>query len=79
MLFIPEHLLYLKQTASHGKDPPGHLDDLTGVRQERQPAEGKSQQHSRSNSHQQEKPTGQRSTDRHGHHWQQEVRTHNTK
>lgn len=56
-LFIQEHLLYLKQTASHGKDPPDHLQGLTGVRQEGQPAEGKSHQDSWSNSHQQEKPT----------------------
>lgn len=50
-------LQYLKQTASHGKDPPDHLQGLTGVRQEGQPAEGKSHQHSCTNSHQQEKPT----------------------
>lgn len=66
MVFISEHLLYLEQTAGHGKDPPDHLDDLTQVRQERQPAEGKSHQHSQSDSHEQEKPTGRRSTDRHG-------------
>lgn len=63
--FFSEHLLYLEQPAGHGKDPPDHLDDLTQVRQERQPAEGKSHQHSRSDSHEQEKPTGKRSTDRH--------------
>lgn len=49
-------LQYLKQAASHGKDPPDHLQGLTGVRQEGQPAEGKGHQHSCSNSHQQEKP-----------------------
>lgn len=49
-------LQYLKQAAGHGKDPPGHLQGLTGVRQEGQPAEGKGHQHSCSNSHQQEKP-----------------------
>lgn len=52
-------LLYLKQTTSHGKDPPDHLQGLTGVRQEGQPAEGKSHQHSWSNSHQQEQPMRQ--------------------
>lgn len=57
-------LLYLKQTTSHGKDPPDHLQGLTGVRQEGQPAEGKSHQHSWSNSHQQEQPM------RHGSHRQ---------
>lgn len=64
--FIPERRLYLEETSSHGKDPPDHLEDLPGVRQERQPAEGKSHQHSQSDSHEQEKPTGQRSTDRQG-------------
>lgn len=54
---IENRLKYLKQTASHGKDPPDHLQGLTGVRQEGQPAEGKSHQHSCTNSHQQEKPT----------------------
>lgn len=63
VVFISEHLLYLEQTAGHGKDPPDHLDDLTQVRQEREPAEGKSHQHSQSNSHEQEKPTGRH---RHG-------------
>lgn len=66
VVFIPEHRLYLEETSSQGKDPPDHLDDLPGVRQERQPAEGKSHQHSQSDSHEQEKPTGQRSTDRQG-------------
>lgn len=42
VVFIWEYLLYLEETAGHGKDPPEHLDDLTQVRQERQPAEGKS-------------------------------------
>ena len=60
------HVLYLKQTAGHRKDPADHLQDLTQIRQERQPAEGKSHQHSQSDSHEQEKPTGKRSTDRQG-------------
>lgn len=51
-------LQYLKQAASHGKDPPDHLQGLSGVRQEGQPAEGKSHQHSCGNSHQQEQPKG---------------------
>lgn len=56
-LFIQESVLYLKQTTSHGKDPPDHLRGMTEVGQKGQPAEGKSHQHCWSNSHQQEKPT----------------------
>lgn len=53
---IEDSAMYLKKTPSHRKDPPDHLQGLAGVRQEGQPAEGKSHQHSCSNSHQQEKP-----------------------
>lgn len=48
--------MYLKETTSHGKDPPDHLHGLVGVRQEGQPTEGKSHQHCQSNSQQQEEP-----------------------
>lgn len=48
---------YLKQTPSHGKNPPDHLHGLAGFSQEGQPAEGKSRQHCYTNPHQQEKPT----------------------
>lgn len=51
-----EKLVYLKETTSHGKDPPDHLHGLVGVRQEGQPTEGKSHQHCQGNSQQQEEP-----------------------
>jgi len=53
-------LLYLKQAASHGKDPPNHLHGVTGAGQEGQPAEGKGHQHRQGNSHQQQKPASQK-------------------